>query len=309
MADAIGRRPTLFIAAVVFIVGVLAAALSPSLGVLIAMRFVIGLAVGSASETVPLFIGEAAPPAMRGALVSFNQLALTIGILVSFLIDYGLAGSADWRLMFGLAAIPALLLFVGMLAQDESPHWLIRKGRVDEACRVLAKVRPPDQVDQEVADVQSLDTTRSRWQDVFAPDVRKVLVVGVTLAVLQQVTGINPIIYYLPTLLKGAGLGSDASLLANVGNDAINVGFTVLATMLIDRLGRRPLLITGLCGMTIGLLVAAVEFLGGSHLHGVTADLTVRAVFSTPPRLLSDWVPCSGCSSARSTPWTSAAKL
>jgi len=279
VADAIGRRPTLLITAVVFIVGVLAAALSPSLGVLIAMRFVIGLAVGSASQTVPLFIGEAAPPAMRGALVSFNQLALTIGILVSFLIDYGLAGSADWRLMFGLAAIPAALLFVGMLIQDESPHWLIRKGRVEEARRVLAKVRPPDQVDQEVADVQSLDTNRSRWQDVFAPAVRKVLVVGVILAVLQQVTGINTIIYYLPTLLKGAGFGSDASLLANVGNGAINVGFTVLAIMLIDRLGRRPLLITGLCGMTIGLVVVAVEFLGGSHLSGVTADIAVGAFF------------------------------
>lgn len=167
IADKIGRRPTLLATAVVFMVGVLAAAFSPSLEVLIAMRFVIGLAVGSASEIVPLFIGEAAPPKLRGALVSFNQLAITTGILVSFLVDYALAGSEDWRLMFGLAVIPAALLFIGMLFQDESPHWLIRKGRVEDARRVLAKVRPAEAVEQEIHDVESLDVSKSRLRDLF----------------------------------------------------------------------------------------------------------------------------------------------
>jgi len=243
------------------------------------MRFVIGLAVGTASEVVPLFIGEAAPPALRGALVSFNQLAITLGILVSFLVDYGLSGSGNWRLMFALAAIPAGLLFAGMLIQDESPAWLIRHGKVDQAKRVLAKVRPPSGVDQEVAEVQSLKATTARLGDLLAPSVRRVLLVGVTLAVLQQVTGINTVIYYLPTLLKDAGLGSAASLLANVGNGAVNVGFTILAILLIDRVGRRPLLITGLVGMTLGLAGGTGVFTGGTRLHGASATVAIAAFF------------------------------
>lgn len=280
IADRIGRRPTLLATAVVFTVGVLAAAFSPSLGMLIGMRFVIGLAVGSASEVVPLFISETAPPKLRGALVSFNQLALTIGILVSFLVDYALASSKNWRLMFGLAVIPAVLLFIGMAFQDESPHWLIRKGRIDEARRVLAKVRPPDDVEREIHDVESLDIGKSRLRDLFQPSLRKVILVGVILAALQQVTGINTIIYYLPTLLKAAGFGSGSSLLANVGNGIVNVGLTILAMLLIDRVGRRPLLIGGLCGMAVGLFTVAVDFVvGGSHLHGAGAVVALVALF------------------------------
>ena len=121
VSDVTGRRPVILVTAAVFVAGVLGAALSPTLWFLIVMRFVIGLAVGSASMSVPLYIGEVAPPRVRGALVSFNQLALTTGILVAFLVDYALSGSGDWRLMFGLATIPAVLLFVGMLTQSESP--------------------------------------------------------------------------------------------------------------------------------------------------------------------------------------------
>jgi sugar porter (SP) family MFS transporter len=280
VADRIGRRSTLLLTAVVFIVGVLAAALSASLAMLIAMRFIIGLAVGAASEIVPLFIGEAAPPKLRGGLVSFNQLAITSGILVSFLVDYGLKGSEDWRLMFGLAAIPAALLFIGMLFQDESPHWLIRKGRVEDARRVLAKVRPTDAVEQEIEDVQSLEVSKSRLRELLKPSLRKVILVGVILAALQQITGINTIIYYLPTLLKGAGFGSGSALLANVGNGIVNVALTIVAIRLLDRVGRRPLLIGGLCGMTVGLLIVAVDFLiGGSKLHGTGSIVAVAALF------------------------------
>jgi sugar porter (SP) family MFS transporter len=280
IADKVGRRPTMLVTAVVFIVGVLAAALSPSLEVLIAMRFVIGLAVGSASELVPLFISEAAPPKLRGALVSFNQLAITIGILVASLVDYALAGSEDWRLMFGLAAIPAALLFVGMVFQDESPHWLIRKGRVDDARRVLAKVLPSDDIEPEIHDVQSLDVSKGRLRDLFKPSLRRVILVGVILAALQQVTGINTVIYYLPTLLKDAGFGSSSSLLANVGNGIVNVALTIVAIRLVDHVGRRPLLIGGMCGMTLGLLVVAVDFLvSGGHLHGTGATVAVIAFF------------------------------
>ena len=122
LADRLGRRPTVLGTAALFVAGVALAAFSPSFGVLVAARIVIGLAVGSASMVVPLYIGETAPPKVRGALVSFNQLAITSGILVSYLVDYGLSSSENWRLMFGLASIPAILMFIGMLFQHESPH-------------------------------------------------------------------------------------------------------------------------------------------------------------------------------------------
>jgi len=125
IADRVGRRRTVLGTAAVFVAGVLLAAFSPGYIVLLAARVVIGLAVGSASMVVPLYIGEVAPPRIRGALVSFNQLAITLGILVSYLVDYGLSSSGNWRLMFGLATIPAIAMFVGMLFQRESPHWLI----------------------------------------------------------------------------------------------------------------------------------------------------------------------------------------
>jgi MFS family permease len=133
VADMIGRRKTVLSTAAVFVIGVLLAAFTPSYPVLLIARIIIGLAVGSASMIVPLYIGEVVPPRFRGGFVSFNQLAITSGILVSYLVDYGLSSSQNWRLIFGLAAIPAVLLFAGMLFQPESPHWLITRGREDEA--------------------------------------------------------------------------------------------------------------------------------------------------------------------------------
>src|SRR5271163_5141903 len=144
LADKVGRRSVILITAALFIVGVLGAAFSPTFWFLVVMRFVIGLAVGSASMAVPLYISEVAPPRVRGALVSFNQLALTMGILVAFLVDYALCSSADWRLMFGLATIPGVLLFIGMLTQAESPVWLVTHGRIADARKVLVRVRSAD---------------------------------------------------------------------------------------------------------------------------------------------------------------------
>src|SRR5271154_3330529 len=157
LSDMIGRRTVILLTAAIFVLGVLGAAFSPTFSFLVAMRFVIGLAVGSASMAVPLYIGEVAPPRVRGALVSFNQLALTSGILVSFLVDYALSSSEAWRLMFGLATIPAVLLFVGMLTQAESPVWLVTHGRMEEARRVLVRVRSRDHdVDGEIAEISAL---------------------------------------------------------------------------------------------------------------------------------------------------------
>jgi sugar porter (SP) family MFS transporter len=255
------------------------AAFSPSYGVLVAARVVIGLAVGSASMVVPLYIGEVVPPQVRGAMVSFNQLALTSGILVSYLVDYGLSSSQNWRLMFGLAAIPAVLMFTGMLYQRESPHWLIAQGREDEAREVLRRVREESGIDAEIAEVRELSAGQSGFREVLAPAVRHVMVIGVALAVFQQVTGINTIIYYAPTLLSAAGLGNSAALLANVVNGAVNVAMTIVAIRLLDRAGRRPLLLGGTAGMAAGMIVVALTFaIGGSQLHGGTVYIAIAGL-------------------------------
>jgi sugar porter (SP) family MFS transporter len=279
IADRVGRRPTVLGTAALFVVGVMLAAFAPSYGVLVAARVVIGFAVGSASMVVPLYIGEVAPPRIRGALVSFNQLAITGGILAAYLVDYGLASRQNWRLMFGLAAIPAILMFLGMLFQRESPHWLVTQGREDEAREVLYRVRDEDDIEAEIADVRALSARQSSFREVLNPAVRHVMIIGIALAVFQQITGINTIIYYAPTLLSSAGLGNSAALLANVVNGAVNVLMTIVAIRLLDRTGRRPLLLGGTTGMAVGMIVVALTFvIGGSQLHGGAAYFAIAGL-------------------------------
>jgi len=278
LADWIGRRLTVLITALVFIVGVLLVAFTPSYPLLLIARIIIGLAVGSASTVVPLYIGEIVPPRVRGGLVSLNQLAVTAGILVSYLIDYGLSGSGDWRLMFGLAVIPAAAMFVGMLFQQESPHWLIRQGRDDEARNVLLRLRDEGDIDQEVREVRDISRNEGGYRDLISPRVRPLVMVGVLLAVFQQITGINTVIYYAPSLLQGAGLGDNAALLANVVNGAVNVGMTIVAIWLLDKVGRRPLLLSGTAGMAVGMVVVALSFLGGSDLKGGLAIVAIAGL-------------------------------
>ena len=278
LSDRIGRKVTVLGPAVVFIVGVALAAFTPTYPVLLLARIIIGLAVGSASMVVPLYIGEFAPPKVRGGLVSLNQLAITVGILVSYLADYGLSSTRNWRLMFGLAAIPAAALFVGMLFQRESPHWLIEQGRDDEARAVLRQLREPDQVEPEITEVREISRGRASARDLLAPAIRPLVLTGVALAVFQQITGINTVIYYAPSLLHDAGLGSSSALLANVGIGIVNVGLTIVAIRLLDRTGRRPLLLGGTIGMAVGMFVTAFAFLGGSHLAGGAAIAAIAGL-------------------------------
>jgi sugar porter (SP) family MFS transporter len=279
LTDRIGRRPTILITAVVFVLGVLLAAFTPTYPVLLIARVIIGLAVGSSSMAVPLYIGEIAPPRLRGGLVSLNQLAITLGILISYLVDYGLSSSGNWRLMFGLAAVPAVLLFAGILTQHESPYWLIERGREQEARSVLRRLRPTGEIDQEVTEIREIISQgRAGLREVFSRTVKPALVVGVAMAVFQQVTGINTVIYYAPSLLHDAGLGASSALLANVGIGAVNVVMTIVAIRLLDRSGRRPLLIRGSIGMAVGMIVAALAFVGGPHLTGARAAVAIGAL-------------------------------
>jgi sugar porter (SP) family MFS transporter len=276
IADRIGRRPTLAATALVFVAGVLLAAFAPDYPLLLLARFVIGLAVGTSSMVVPLYIGEMAPARVRGGLVSLNQLAITVGILAAYLVDYGLSGSGDWRLMFGLAAIPAAVLFAGMLLQKESPHWLLAQGREQEARSTLIRLRgPDDDVDAEIDEVRRLRSRRGGYRELLSPQIRPALAVGILLAVFQQITGVNTVIYYAPTLLQGAGLGSSSAILAEVCVGGVNVLLTVAAVWLMDRVGRRPLLLIGTTGMLVGLVTLAWAFLGGDQLTGGRAVVAI----------------------------------
>ncbi len=210
LSDRIGRRPTALLAALVFAVGAIAAALAPSVGFLIFARFLLGLGVGLASMIVPLYIAEIAPADRRGELVSLNQLMITIGILVSYIVGVIFTPIEGWRWMFGVALIPALILGIGMFRLPESPRWLFEHEQMEKARAVLGRSRSPEEVDrelQEMEEIKRLEQQQARvsYRELLVPYVRPALIIGIGLAIFQQITGINTVIYYAPTILQGVG--------------------------------------------------------------------------------------------------------
>ena len=266
-ADKYGRRLMILIAAGVFIVGALGSAAAPGLGVLVVSRIVIGIAIGLASAAAPVYISEVAPPESRGRLVSFFQLAVTIGILVAYLVGLAFDGIEGWRWMLGLGCVPALGLAFGMIRMPQSPRWLVMTGDDFAARATLAKIRvdDPDTIDRELEEIkETLDEKPGSWSELLQPVVKAALVVGVGLAILQQVTGINTVIYYAPTIVEFTGVNSSAgSILAAVGVGVINVAMTLVAIKLLDSSGRRKLLMVGVSGMVVSLFLLGLAFLGG----------------------------------------------
>jgi sugar porter (SP) family MFS transporter len=278
-ADRYGRRLMILLAAAVFIVGALASAAAPGVEVLVLARIVIGIAIGLASAAAPVYISEMAPPESRGRLVSFFQLAVTIGILVAYLVGLAFDGIEGWRWMLGLGCVPALALAIGMARMPQSPRWLVMTGDDFTARATLAKIRvdDPDTIDRELEEIkESLDEKPGAWSELLQPVVKAALVVGVGLAILQQVTGINTVIYYAPTIVEFTGVDSSAgSILAAVGVGVINVAMTVVALRLLDRAGRRTLLMIGVSGMVVSLFALGGAFVGGG---GSTVSSVVAIV-------------------------------
>jgi sugar porter (SP) family MFS transporter len=262
LADRLGRRKLLIVTAIVFGLGAIGAALSPSTAWLIAARVVAGGAIGIASFVAPLYISEIAPVDIRGKLVSINQVALTSGIVISYLIDYAFAGSQAWRWMFAMAVIPAAAFGIGLIFIPDSPRWLAGRGHLDQARAVLKRIRPADKVDAEIKDIQqSVAQQKGNWSELLSPLLRSAMVVGIGLAVAQQITGINTVIYYAPTIFNFAGFSSSSmAILASVGVGVVNVIFTVVAMQLLDRVGRRPLLLVSLGGMALSLIMLGLAF-------------------------------------------------
>jgi SP family galactose:H+ symporter-like MFS transporter len=248
--------------------------------VLIVARVFIGFAIGLASATCPVYISEGAPAALRGRLVTLFQLAVTVGILVAYVVGLALEPSGSWEWMLALGAIPALLLGAGILAMPQSPRWLVMIGDSMQARKELLQLRETtDEVDAELSEIEaSIDTEKGSYRDLRAPAVKAALVVGVGLAVLQQVTGINTVIYYAPTIIQDTGIDSDsAAILASIGVGVVNVLATVAALWLVSRYGRRPLLVVGVTGMVIALVLLGVAFEVGSGGEGL-ASLAVIAL-------------------------------
>jgi sugar porter (SP) family MFS transporter len=262
LADRLGRRKLLIVTAIVFGCGAIGAALAPGTITLVAARLVAGMAIGVASFVAPLYISEIAPVAIRGKLVSINQVALTSGIVISYLIDYAFAGAQAWRWMFALAVVPAVAFGIGLIFIPNSPRWLVARGDTDQARAVLKRIRIPGQVESELGQIgQSVAQQKGTWSELLSPLLRSAMIVGVGLAIAQQVTGINTVIYYAPTILKFAGLSSaPAAILASVGVGIVNVVLTLVAMQLIDRVGRRPLLLVSLEGMAASLFVLGLAF-------------------------------------------------
>lgn len=276
LSDRLGRRLTLFGVAAVFVLGSLIAASAWSVAVLVVARVILGLAVGGASTLVPLYISEAAPPHLRGRLVSVNQLLITVGILAAYLVNTLFAYQGGWRWMFGLGAVPAIVLAVGMLVLPETPRWLVENDQRDRALAVLNKLREPEVATrelQEIDQVREADTEPSRLSDLGQRWVRPALIAGIGVSVLGQASGINTVIYYAPTILKDAGLGTYAAILATTGIGVVNVVMTIVGMSLIDRIGRRRLLIVGFSIMTACLIALGIvlEFTGTVGSAGMIA--------------------------------------
>jgi sugar porter (SP) family MFS transporter len=263
VADRIGRRVTLLVAGAVFLVGAIVSAFAPNEAVLLAGRFIVGIGIGFSSVVAPLYISEVAPSSTRGALVSLYQFAITIGILAAYLIDYALAGGGQWRWMLGLAAIPSIILFAGMVGMPESPRYLFKIAE-DRSARVeLGRIYddPAEAQREEQSILESLKTKSAGFEAFAQPAVRLALFVGITLAVLQQITGINTVIYYGPQIFQMAGIGSaSASILAQSLVGGVNCAMTLVAIFFVDRIGRKPLLYAGLAGMFVALAALAFSF-------------------------------------------------
>lgn len=263
--DIFGRKKTLMAAAFLFIVSAAGSALASSLVVFIIYRIIGGFGVGIASMLSPMYISEISPAAQRGRLVSFNQLAIVIGILLAFVSNVLLVdtGENNWRWMLAVMGMPALLFLVSLFFAPESPRWLVQKGFSEQALVILGKINGSSAAGEELKTIEASiaeEKDSGSFREVFSPSMRPVLLIGVFLCVFSQITGINSIMYYAPVIFQsiGAGAGNAVFQTAIIGGG--NLIFTFVAIALVDRLGRKPLLIGGVTGMIVSLTSIAAAF-------------------------------------------------
>src|SRR5215210_1849750 len=271
LSDAQGRRRNILMLAGIFFVGTMGCVLAPSYGVLVVFRFVLGLAVGGASVTVPVYLAEIAPLERRGGLVTRNELMIVSGQFSAFVINaiiFNVWGEQPsvWRYMLLVAALPAIALFVGMLRMPESPRWLVSKGRESEALDVLRQVRSPERAEAELAEVHELaeeerEAHAGGWANLAVPWIRRLLFIGIGLAVVQQLTGINSVMYYGTQLLEEAGFSDSAAIILNILNGVFSISGLLVGLALMTRVNRRPMLLVGFIGTTSAHLLIGLSSL------------------------------------------------
>jgi SP family xylose:H+ symportor-like MFS transporter len=263
LSDTFGRKATMIITAILFILNSIGTALPISFSMFVLFRIVGGIGVGIASMVVPMYIAEIAPPKRRGALVGNYQLAIVIGIVVVYFVNYFIALQGDanwnlntgWRWMFGSELIPSLLFLFFIFLIPESPRWLFQKGETNKAIAVLQKLNTTEEVAQVQLEIEKSmqQEDKNQWKHLGNPMYKKALLVGIWLSILQQLTGINAILYYAPEIFKSLGSSTDVSLLETSILGVVNLIFTLLAIKLVDKMGRKPLLFIGSLGMTVAL--------------------------------------------------------
>ncbi|WP_159013251.1 sugar porter family MFS transporter [Acidisoma sp. S159] len=268
ISDHLGRRLVVVAAAIIFIAGSVAAAASGSVDVLVISRLVLGLAIGAASQIVPVYIAELAPAARRGGLVVLFQLAVVSGILLSSIVGWLLGASGAWRLMFLLGVVPAVVLLVGLIWLPESPRFQALNGNRDGARQTLLRLRASKtEVDRELEEIEQTVHAERGWKELFQPKLRPALVAGMGVAMFSQITGTNAVIYYAPTILASVGFGKSAALLTSLAIGVTIVGSTIFGIWAVDHWGRRKLMLRFLPLAVLSLVLLGFALFGGTP-HG-----------------------------------------
>lgn len=284
LSDKIGRRAVLRIAAILYAISALGSALAPDFFWLVVARMIGGFGVGASLILAPMYIAEMSPPELRGRMVSFNQLNIVIGISLAFFTNYlilqyaketsgwvtslGLSGN-EWRWMFGLETVPAMLYFIGLFFVPKSPRWLILQGKEEEARKIMCRLTSEQEADHVLEEMKNQDSdqgeAKGKLKDLLHPSLRLVLTIGIVVAVLQQITGINSVFFYAPMIFEQSGIGTDASFVQAILVGLTNLVFTVVAMLFIDRLGRKPLLSFGVAGIALCMFLLSYSFYDATY--------------------------------------------
>ncbi|WP_282122254.1 sugar porter family MFS transporter [Algibacter mikhailovii] len=299
MSDKYGRRKILKYAAILFTISAIGSALAGTFFWLIVFRMIGGLGVGAALIIAPMYIAEVAPPEKRGQLVSFNQLNIVIGISIAFFTNYFILelGNSEaewtktlgfdtwnWRWMLGLEALPAILYYFGLFQIPRSPRWLMTKNKKEEALAVMKQLVSEEEAVLQINAVQKSikedkGKQKSKLGDLFKKSMRKVLIIGLIVGIFQQIVGINAVLFYAPMIFEQTGIGTNAAFVQAALVGLTNLGFTILAMLVIDKLGRKPLLIIGMAGIAICLFLLSYGF------HDATYSLSKEAIVNLPKEI------------------------